>query len=225
MFSQFKDRVARRNKGNGQSTTQHNRLSKPRTNTNSKSASPIVSNDIPYPISPHADLSAKNREQIRESMLSPTSREVTSAIWSDQDVVDTEPAVEGRGRRSTVVSRSNSRAHSRSGSALRSFVRSRRSSTTNLKNLPESKVSLVSTTQSDVEAAIRLLQEVKKNASPEDLVALRKCSWWHALPTAITSLSCELTGSRQAKPSNVRQKLLSHQSQSLTGPVRRSAAC
>lgn len=175
MFSQFKDRVARRNKGNGQSTTQHNRLSKPRTNTNSK-AGPVVNNDIPYPSSPRfADLSAKSREQIRETMLSPISKEAGSAIWSDQDVVETEPAVEGRGRRSTVVSRSNSRTHSRSGSALRNFVRSRRSSTTNLQNLPESKVSLVSTTQSDIEAAIRLLQEVKKNASPEDLVALRMC--------------------------------------------------
>lgn len=225
MFSQFKDRVARRNKGNGQSTTQHNRLSKPRTNTNSKSASPIVSNDIFYPESQCVDLSAKCREQIHESMMSPMSREAASAIWSDQDVVDTEPTVEVRGRRSTMVSRSNSRAHSRSGSALRSFVRSRRNSTTNLKNLPESKVSLVSTTQSDVEAAIRLLQEVKKNASPEDLVALRKCSWWHALSTAITFLGYELTGFRQAKLSNAQQKPLPHQSQSLTGPVQRSAAC
>lgn len=60
---------------------------------------------------------------------------------------------------------------------LRSFVRSRRNSTTNLKNLPESKVSLVSTTQSDIDAAIRLLQEVRKNASPEDLAALRECSY------------------------------------------------
>lgn len=180
MFSQFKDRVARRNKGNGQSNPQHNRLSKPRTNTNSKpSGSPVVNNDIPYPDAPqHADLSAKSRQQIRDSMLSPISKETGSAIWSDQDVFDTETAVEGRGRRSTVVSRSNSRAHSRSASALRSFVRSRRNSTANLKNLPESKVSLASTTQSDIEAAIRLLQEVKRNASPEELAALRESSYW-----------------------------------------------
>lgn len=177
MFSQFKDRVARRNKGSGLATTQHNRLSKPRTNTNSKPNTTAVNNDIPFPDSPrYADLSASNRKQIRDSMLSPTSKEASSAIWSDQDVLETEPAVEGRGRRSTVVSRSNSRTHSRSGSALRSFVRSRRNSTTNLKNLPESKVSLVSTTQSDIDAAIRLLQEVKKNASPEDLAALREYS-------------------------------------------------
>ncbi|KAF2630863.1 hypothetical protein BU25DRAFT_249638 [Macroventuria anomochaeta] len=175
MFSQFKDRVARRNKGNGQSTSQHNRLSKPRTNTNSKLASSVVNNDIPYPDSPQfAELNAKKRQQIRDGLLSPISKEAGSAIWSDQDVADTEAAVEGRGRRSTVVSRSNSRAHSRSGSALRSFVRSRRNSTTNLRNLPESKVSLVSTTQSDIEAAIRLLQEVKRNASPEELAALRE---------------------------------------------------
>lgn len=176
MFSQFKDRVARRSsKGNGQSTAQHNRLSKPRTNTNSKTASPIVNNDAVFPDSPrYTDLNAKSRQQIRDAM-SPMSKEIGSAVWSEQDVFDTEAVVEGRGRRSTVVSRSNSRTHSRSGSALRSFVRSRRSSTTNLKNLPESKVSLVSTTQSEVEAAIRLLQEVKRNASPEELAALRKC--------------------------------------------------
>ncbi|KAF9692248.1 hypothetical protein EKO04_009429 [Ascochyta lentis] len=176
MFSQFKDRVARRNKTcNGQNTPQHNRLSKPRTNTNSKPASPVVNSDIPYPDSPrYADLSAKNRQQIRDSMLSPVSKEAGSTIWSDPDTFDTEIVAEGRGRRSTVVSRSNSRAHSRSGSVLRSFVRSRRNSTANLKNLPDSKVSLVSTTQSDIEAAIRLLQEVKRNASPEELAALRE---------------------------------------------------
>lgn len=176
MFSQFKDRVARRNKGNGQGTSQHNRLTKPRTNTNSKSASPIVSSDIPFPESPlYPDLSAKSRQQIKE-VISPTGNEAGSALWSEPDMFDTEAAGEGRGRRSVAVSRSNSRAHSRSGSALRSFVRSRRNSFANLKNLPGSKVSLASNTQTDVEAAIRLLQEVKRNASPEELAALRKCS-------------------------------------------------
>lgn len=178
MFSQLKDRVARRNKTTTGKSTQHNRISKPRTNTNSKTASPVVNNDIPYPDSSRcADLSARSREQIRASMLSPGSGEAGSAIWSGQDVFDTKTVTEGRGRQSTVVSRSNSRAHSRSGSALRSFVRSRRNSTANLNNLPDSKVSLVSTTtQSDIEAAIRLLEEVRRNASPEELAALRKYS-------------------------------------------------
>ncbi|KZM23100.1 uncharacterized protein EKO05_0008353 [Ascochyta rabiei] len=180
MFSQFKDRVARRSKTyNGQSTPQHNRLSKPRTNTNSNSnskpASPIVNSDIPCPDSPqYADSSATDRQQIRDSMLWPASKEAESATGPDQDTFDTERVAEGRGRRSTVVSRSNSRAHSRSASALRSFVRSRRNSTANLKNLPDSKVSLASTTQPDIDAAIRLLQEVKRNASPEELAALRE---------------------------------------------------
>jgi hypothetical protein len=173
MFSQFKDRVARRNKTDQvQRTSQHNRLSKPRTNTNSKPPSPLVNNDIPYPDSPrYTDLSAKGRQQNRDSILSPTSREAGSAVWSDKDVFDTETVAEGRGRQSAVVSRSNSRAQSRSRSA---FFRSRRNSTTNLQSLQDSKVSLVSTTQSDIEAAIRLLQEVKRNASPEELAALRK---------------------------------------------------
>src|SRR5690242_20680735 len=166
MFSQFKDRVARRNKGSGQTSYQHNRLSKPRTNTNSKSASPVISSDISFPDSPrYADLSAKSRQQIKE-VISPTIEEAGTASWSEPGMFDTEAAVEGRGRRSTAVSRSNSRAHSRSGSALRSFVRSRRNSLANLKNVPGSKVSLSSNTQPDIEAAIRLLQEVKRNASP-----------------------------------------------------------
>lgn len=174
MFSQFKDRVARRNKGTGQTASQHNRLSKPRTNTNSKSASPVVTSDLPFPdTSRYTDLNAKSRQHIKE-VISPTVQEVESPVWSDQNMFDSEAAGEGRGRRSTAVSRSNSRAHSRSGSALRSFVRSRRNSIANLKNLSGSKVSLVSNTQTDVEAAIRLLQEVKRNASPEELAALRE---------------------------------------------------
>jgi hypothetical protein len=51
---------------------------------------------------------------------------------------------------------------------------SRHGSTTKLTELHGSKISLVSNPQADLEAAIRLLQEVKKNASPEDLAALRK---------------------------------------------------
>lgn len=179
MFSQFKDRVARRNKtSNGQSISQHNRLSKPRTNTNSKPASPVISNEIPCSDSSrYTDPAARNRQQTRDSILSPFSKEAGSAIWSDHDICDIETVVEGRGRRSTNVSRSNSRAHSRSGSMLRSFGRSRRNSTVNLNSLPDSKTSLASTTQADIEAAIRLLQLVKKNASPEELAALRKYPW------------------------------------------------
>ncbi|KAF3005713.1 hypothetical protein E8E13_005842 [Curvularia kusanoi] len=178
MLSQFKDRVgSRRNKANDETVSavsQHNRLSKPRTNKNSKSASPIVNNDTPFSDSPrYTDLNAKSRQQIRDA-FSPISKEAGLGTWSDQDVFDTETVPEGRGRRSAAVSRSNSRTHSRSASALRSFVRSRRSSNATLKNPTESKVSLASTTQSDVEAAIRLLQEVKRNASPEELAALRE---------------------------------------------------
>jgi hypothetical protein len=51
---------------------------------------------------------------------------------------------------------------------------SKHGSTTKLTELHGSKISLVSNPQADLEAAIRLLQEVKKNASPEDLAALRK---------------------------------------------------
>jgi hypothetical protein len=51
---------------------------------------------------------------------------------------------------------------------------SKHGSTTKLGGFADSKVSLVSNGQMDLEAAIKLLQEVKKNASPEDLAALHE---------------------------------------------------
>jgi len=83
-----------------------------------------------------------------------------------------ELAPRGRGRPLSIISRSNSRVNSRSNSL--SCFRSKQGSTAKLTDIHGSKLSLVSNTPVDLEAAIRLLQEVKKNASPEDLAALRK---------------------------------------------------
>ncbi|KAH7077295.1 hypothetical protein FB567DRAFT_147348 [Paraphoma chrysanthemicola] len=159
--------------GNSQSSSDRpNRLSKPKTNTNSPN--PALVTDSPTSVSSrYADLSAKGRQQIRETLLSPTDSEFGSTAWTNktEDVVG-DMAPQTRGRPSSIVSRSNSRVNSRSNSM--SCFGSKHGSTTKLNELHGSKISLVSQNQVDLDAAIRLLQEVKKNASPEDLAALHE---------------------------------------------------
>lgn len=163
--------------GNNQSSPNHqNRLSKPKTNTNSPGPALVADSSIPEPPR-YADLSAKGRQQIKDALLSPVGAEHGSALGTnkDDDAVG-ELAPRMRVRSGSVVSRSNSRTNSRSNS-LSCFSGSRQGSTTKLADLQhDSKISLVPNTQMDLESAIRLLQEMKKNASPEDLAALRKCA-------------------------------------------------
>jgi hypothetical protein len=157
--------------GNNQSTT---RLSKPKTNSNSP---PVLLTDSPASVnSRYADLSAKGRNHIKETLLSPIE---TEAGWSnkDEDAIG-ELAPRPRGRPLSMLSRSNSRANSRTNSrsnSLSCFGGSKQGSTARLADFSESNGQ---NTQMDLEAAIRLLQEVKKNASPEDLAALRKYTYF-----------------------------------------------
>jgi hypothetical protein len=159
--------------GNNQSTTNHhNRLSKAKTNTNSPGLTLV--NESPDAVSSrYVDLSAKERYQIRESLLSPIESEFGTAMWStkDEDAIG-ELAPRTRERPMSVTSRSNTRTNSRSNSL--SCFGSRQGSSTKLTELHGSKLSLTSNTQMDLEAAIRLLQEVKRNGSPEDLAALHE---------------------------------------------------
>ncbi|CAO2648933.1 Nn.00g098820.m01.CDS01 [Neocucurbitaria sp. VM-36] len=179
--------------GNQQSTANHNRLSKPKTNTNSPS--PALKADSPVSVSSrYADLSARGRQQIRENLLSPAHTEFGSAIWSNKDDGVVETITHTRGRPLSVISRSNSRANSRTNSRSNSLscFGSRHGSSTKLAGLGDSKVSLVSTAQVDLEAAIKLLQEVKRNASPEDVAALQQALEpfeEHAVPVAEQELS------------------------------------
>lgn len=153
--------------GNAQSAThQHpNRLSKPKTNTNSPSLAPKA--DSPISVSSrYANLSARERHQIKTQLLSPVETEFrqTEAWDGDDELGELASNVQ---RRLSLLSRSNSLSCFGSG----------RSSATKLASLPGSKVSIVSNSQAvDLETAIKILQEVKRNASPEDLVALRKRS-------------------------------------------------
>lgn len=161
--------------GNNQSTTRSNRLSKPKTNTNSPSAALHVESPVSV-TSRYADLSAKGRQQIKDTLLSPTDTEHGSASWPNNDDGTSEPAPQLRGRPSSIISRSNSKTNSRANSRTNSLscFGNKHGSATKLTGFADSKLSLTSNTQVDLEAAIKLLQEVRKNASPEDLAALHE---------------------------------------------------
>ncbi|KAF1845769.1 uncharacterized protein K460DRAFT_366618 [Cucurbitaria berberidis CBS 394.84] len=161
--------------GNHQSTANPNRLSKPKTNTNSPSQSFKV--DSPVSVSSrYADLSVKDRHQIRETLLSPADTEfgsrIAAAFRSNKNDGIDETATNTRGRPLSVISRSNSRTNSRSNSL--SCFGSKHGSSTRLAGLSDSKVSLASPAPVDLEATIRVLQEVKRYGSPEDLAALHE---------------------------------------------------
>jgi hypothetical protein len=172
-------------------TATPNKLSKPKTNTNSTGAalktdspkSDSLKTDSPSPApSPaplrHVDLSAEGRQQIREALLSPINDEFGSAVWTqkEDEIAET---TNGRGRSVSAMS-SNSKTNSRTNSNNNSRTNSRTNSRSNSLSCfgsrydADSQISLASPSTLDLQAAIELLQKVKKNASPEDLAALQE---------------------------------------------------
>jgi hypothetical protein len=154
--------------GNAQSAAaaheHHNKLSKPKTNTNSPPLAPKVVESPSSLSSRYAHLSSRDRQRIRAQLLSPVEKDFGQPSTPNEgdNVGEITPGLQ---RRLSSVSRTNSL----------SCFGSTRNSTTKLTSLPGSKVSLVSNTQNvDLEAAIKIVHEVKKNASPEDLAALRR---------------------------------------------------
>jgi hypothetical protein len=174
--------------GNQPSTTNHNKLSKPKTNTNSTGAA--LKNGSPISVSSrHADLSAEGRQQTKDVLLSPVDNEFGSAVWTHKDDAVVE-STKGRGRSLSVMSRSNSKTNSRANSRTNS--RSNSLSCFGGRQGSDSKMSLVSASTVDLQAAIELLQKLKKNASPEDLAALHEvleAPEDHAIPIAEPALS------------------------------------
>ncbi|KAL6706857.1 hypothetical protein ACN47E_005000 [Coniothyrium glycines] len=159
--------------GNNQSAVHHNRLSKPKTNTNCPVPVPVAKIESPVSVtSRYADLSAKGRQHIKDTLLSPVDSDFGSIVRPGEDELIVKPIAQIRGRTLSITSRSGSRANSRSNSI--SCFGSKHGSMTKLSGFADSKVSLVSHGQMDIETAIKLLQEVKKNASPEDLAALHE---------------------------------------------------
>ncbi|ORY09331.1 hypothetical protein BCR34DRAFT_375176 [Clohesyomyces aquaticus] len=151
--------------GNNQSTGHHNRLSKPKTNTNSPFGTPKTDSSPVSASFRYADLSTKDREHIRAQLTSPIETEFGSGLSSGEDCGLGALATHLQ-RRLSTLSRSDSKA---------SKIESGRTSTPRLASLPNSKLSLATNTHTvDLETAIKILQEVRKNASPDDLAALQE---------------------------------------------------
>ncbi|KAF2740360.1 hypothetical protein EJ04DRAFT_507896 [Polyplosphaeria fusca] len=148
--------------GNTQSTGHQNRLSKPKTNTNS----PAPVQQSPVSISSkYTDTSVRDRQLLETQLRSSVDRESASPRHS----LDHE---DGIGELATHIqahlnlSRSNSAASQRG---------SGRSSRNNLGSLPDSRLSLVSSPQQvDLDTALKLIQEVRRTASPDDIAALQQ---------------------------------------------------
>jgi len=156
----------------GNSQSHPNKLSKPKTNTNSPFVSPKVGKiDSPASLSSkYTELVVEKSGQGADGYQNPNiilTSPVDTAFTFNSDEDDQIGELAGHlQRRLSTVSRSNS---------LRSPTSSTHPSTARLASLPGSKTSLVSDTLTvDLETAIKILQEVRKTASPEDLAALRK---------------------------------------------------
>jgi hypothetical protein len=150
--------------GNAQSHGEpHNRLAKPKTNRNSPAVFTEDDRNVDAPASlssRYANLSARDRQQIRSQLLSPVQTD-----FEHRASLDEEKSLEEL----DVQRRLSSRTNSASG------FRHKAGSTARLSSLPTSKVSLVQSSQTvDIETAISILQEVQKNATPEDIAALRE---------------------------------------------------
>lgn len=175
--------------GNHQSKPNQNRLSKPKTNTNSPS--PVQTIDSPASVtSRYADLSASGRQHIKETLLSPVDTETGTDARTNTDDGAEDLMTRLRGRSASLVSRSNSRTNSRSNSI--SCFGSKQGSLTKLAGFADSKLSPTSNNPGDLEAAIKLLQEMRKTASPEDLAALHEAlepTGEHVVPVSEQSLS------------------------------------
>jgi hypothetical protein len=142
----------------------------------------------------------KAKSNAKSSLASP--RETDFIFASDED--DDIGALAGHlQRRLSTVSRSNS---------LRSPTTSVHASNSKLGSLPGSKVSLVSDTlQVDIDTAVKIIQEVKKNASPEDIVALHKAlqpSGPATSPSPTPGLGRKLSAAARSSQSLIRRRSL-----------------
>jgi hypothetical protein len=152
--------------GNAQSNSSHpNRLSKPKTNTNSPivpsksvTGSPVsVTSKYAHPAV------VTRKKQAKAQLSSPIRSDFSSCFSSKDDEEINELATQVQARLSSL-SRSNSVA-SQGGHA----------SIAKIALLRGSSASLISQNQGvDIGTALKILQEVRKSASPEDLAALRR---------------------------------------------------
>lgn len=174
----------------------HHRLSKPKTNTNSPtgvkensdtSISTLASfSDIDSPVvqSPAGDLRTRQdaRQQLRSQLFG--FGMVDSSIQpADEEDSVLQSAYNARDRNSTL-SRTTSFV---SAVSNQQTIGSNYNASTS--NVALNRLSIVQEAPTlDLETAISLLQELRKNASPEELVALRKtCSCYCGLKMSANS--------------------------------------
>ncbi|KAK4997037.1 hypothetical protein LTR66_003494, partial [Elasticomyces elasticus] len=172
--------------GNTPSSTtiprEQNRLTKPRTNTNTTSSpfKPERSSSTTSPVKYSSDLSACDATS-RSSPSDSRSRFDVRQLLRAQLL---EPSNEAIRRASLESSTGNEEFDDLATNMTRKLSKiellgahnaSARTASTVVNNMGNSKPSLMPDSGAiDVEAAIALLQELKKSASPEDLVALHK---------------------------------------------------
>ncbi|KAF2645985.1 hypothetical protein P280DRAFT_133695 [Massarina eburnea CBS 473.64] len=164
--------------GNAQSTQQHHsshKLAKPKANVN---IVPRVESHSSL-ASQYAHLSASERQKIKLQLLSPLETEFEHS-WDD----DSKPG--------NITANAQHQTSDGSRTNSISCFGSSRNSSSKLKSLPSSKVSLVTSQAVDLETAMKILEEVKRTASPEDLAALQQ-----ALQTCQPSPSPSTTATDQ----------------------------
>ncbi|CAI6341426.1 unnamed protein product [Periconia digitata] len=159
--------------GNAQSSPRsrsHNKLAKPRTISNVVVRGQKNESQQSSLASRYANLSANDRQQIKSQLLSPleTDFENSSALGDDSKLHVIEDATAPTSATSGGMQRGLSNS-SRTNSM--SCFGSRGGSASKLNSVAGSKVSLHDAV--DVETAMRILEEVKRTASPEDLATLQ----------------------------------------------------
>jgi hypothetical protein len=152
--------------GNAQSSGgNHNRLAKPKTITNSPHSTPKTGSPISV-FSKYADFSVAAQKRPVKSQVSSPLRADFGCGFSSKDDEDLEELATQVQARLSSLSRSNSVA-SQDG----------RNGTMRLSTMRSSDASLLAENHGvDMNTALKILQEVRKSTSPEDLAALRKLS-------------------------------------------------
>jgi hypothetical protein len=161
--------------GNAQSNgvdRKQTRVAKPKTFSNVRSStlkSPNSINDVPSPISsiPYSfyESDTESSPEDRKSKQD-LRQQIRAQLFSPDDVEE-----ESGGEHLDAIAASLARSLSRSGLRPTHPI-SANSSSTKLNS--GSQLSLATERTVDLETAIALLQELRKTASPDDLVALRK---------------------------------------------------
>ncbi|KAF2016024.1 hypothetical protein BU24DRAFT_450633 [Aaosphaeria arxii CBS 175.79] len=164
------------NASSSPTTGHHNRLSKPKTNTNSPHGTPKV--NVPVSVySNSADSSVRDKQQFKTLLTSPVVTDFDSDASPDGDDTLGDLANHVQ-RRLSTLSGSNSITSHRGGG---------RNSLGRIISPHGSKLSLASNSQSvDLDTALKILQEVRKTASPEDLVALHQALQETVPPSSVS---------------------------------------